>query len=62
MSVRIGGLDAEVFYAGAASGQVAGVLQVNARVLADVTPVNFVPVLLTIGAFQSHPGITLAIQ
>ncbi len=64
LSVRlsIGGLDAEVLYAGAASGLVAGLLQVNARVPEAVTPGDAVPLVLRIGAISSPPGVTLAVR
>jgi uncharacterized protein (TIGR03437 family) len=62
VAVRIGGLAAEVLYAGAAPGLVAGVLQINARVPAGVAAGAGVPVTLTIGNATSPSGVTLAIQ
>ena len=62
VSVRIGGLEAEVLYAGGAPGLVAGVLQVNVRVPHGVTPGNAVPVLLTVGNAPSQPAVTLAVK
>jgi len=61
VSVRIGGLAAEVLYAGAAPGLVAGVLQVNARVPAAVASGN-VPVVVTVGSASSQPDLTVAVQ
>ena len=62
VSVRIGGLEAEMFYAGGAPGLVAGLLQVNARVPEGVSPGNSVPVVLRVGVTESQPGVTVAIQ
>ena len=55
VSLRIGGLTAEVLYAGAAPG-FAGLLQVNARVPNDVAAMGDVEVLLTIGSSTSQSG------
>lgn len=60
--VRIGGIDAQVLYAGAAPGLVAGVLQVNARIPDTVTPGAAVPLLLTVGTVASRPDVTIAIR
>ena len=49
-------------YAGAAPGQVAGILQVNVRVPADVPKGTSVPVSITVGAATSQAGVTLAIH
>jgi uncharacterized protein (TIGR03437 family) len=62
VSVRIGGIDAEIIYAGAAPQEVAGVLQVNARVPNGVVSGNAVPIWLNVGNAVSQPGMTLAIQ
>ena len=62
VSVTIGGVQAEILYAGAAPGLVAGMLQINARIPAAIQPGNGVPVLLTIGSASSRPGVTLAVH
>jgi len=62
VSVQIGGLDAEILYAGAAPGIIAGVLQVNVRVPAGVRPGYSVPVVLTVGTASSAPGVTMAVR
>jgi uncharacterized protein (TIGR03437 family) len=62
VSVKIGGIEAEVLYAGAAPGQVVGLLQVNARVPAGAPSGNTVPVVLTVGAASSQPGVTMAVK
>ena len=61
LSVRIGGVNAEILYAGAAPGLVAGVIQVNARV-PDGVPSGDVPVLVTVGSASSHPELTVAVR
>src|SRR5260370_8733750 len=60
VSVKIGGLDAEVLYAGAAPTLVSGVLQVNVRVPAGA-PSGNVPVVITMGATISQAGVTFAL-
>ncbi len=60
--VRIGGIDCEILYAGAAPSLVAGVMQVNARVPNEVATGPAVPVVLSVGSFDSRSGVTLAVQ
>lgn len=62
VSVRIGGIEATVLYAGAAPGLVAGVMQVNVVVPEGVTPSDTVPVILKVGDRISQPGITVAVR
>ena len=62
VTVRIGGLDAAVLYAGAAPGMVSGVLQVNTRVPPTVTSGFNVPLTLLVGDAASPDGPTLAVQ
>jgi uncharacterized protein (TIGR03437 family) len=62
VSVKIGGLDAEVLYAGCAPGLVVGLLQVNVRVPPTVASGSAVPVLLTMGGASSQAGVTMAVQ
>jgi len=59
--VFIGGQQAFVPYAGAAPGQVAGALQVDAQIPAGTAAGNQ-PVVLTIGGSSSQPGLTVAVQ
>jgi uncharacterized protein (TIGR03437 family) len=61
VSVTIGGLQAEVLYAGAAPGMVAGVFQINARV-PDTAPVGELDVMVTVGAARSQSGLTVAVR
>lgn len=62
MTVTIGDIGAQVLYAGAAPGLVAGALQVNALIPAGVVVGPRVSVLLTIGNISSQAGVTVAIQ
>jgi uncharacterized protein (TIGR03437 family) len=60
VGVRIGGRVADVTYAGAAPGLVAGMLQVNARVPADTPTGSMVPVQILIGNATSQANVFLA--
>jgi len=62
VSVRVGGLEAQVLYAGGAPGLVAGVMQVNVRIPEAVLPGSAVPILLQVGGFSSPSGVTVAVQ
>jgi uncharacterized protein (TIGR03437 family) len=62
VSVKVGGVEAEVLYAGSAPGMVVGLLQVNLRVPPGVASGNAVPVVLTIGSASSPPGVTMAVK
>jgi uncharacterized protein (TIGR03437 family) len=62
VTVKIGGLDADVAYAGAAPLEPAGVLQVNAKVPGGVPRGTSVPVTITVGSASSQAGVTVAIK
>ena len=57
MNVTIGGVEAEVVYAGGAPGLLAGVVQVNARVPIGITPGDAVEVKFVVGP-RVVPGQT----
>ncbi len=59
-SVTIGGINAEVLYAGAAPGMI-GVMQVNARIPLNVVPGNAISIFLTVGS-TSQQGVTIAVN
>lgn len=61
VEVLIGGKRAEVLYAGAAPGQVAGLFQVNARIPADVEA-GEAAVQVKVGNAASQPGITVVVR
>jgi uncharacterized protein (TIGR03437 family) len=58
----IAGFAAEVQYAGAAPGLIAGVIQVNVLIPAEAPSGEAVPITLTIGQRESGSGVTLAIK
>jgi uncharacterized protein (TIGR03437 family) len=60
VAVTIGGVSAEVRYAGGAPGQIAGVMQVNVVVPAGLA--GTVPVVLTVGAVASQTGVTVVVR
>ena len=62
VSVRIGGIDAEILYAGAAPNFVAGVLLATCRIPMTVTSGQAVPVVLKVRTASSQPGVTMAIR
>lgn len=62
VSVQIGGLSAQVIYAGAAPGLIAGVLQVNCTIPQDIAAGEAVPVNLFVGASSSPAGVTIAVR
>ncbi len=61
VSVLIDGKPAEVQYAGAAPGAVAGLFQVNVRIPADAAP-GGAPLEIHVGAAVSQPGMTVAVK
>jgi uncharacterized protein (TIGR03437 family) len=60
--VTIGGIDAQVMYAGSAPEAVSGLFQVNAMVPQSAQAGPAVPLVLKIGDSQSSSGVTIAIQ
>ena len=62
IQVTIGGLPATVTYQGAAPGLVAGLVQVNVEVPADVTPGPAVPVSVVVGSSPAENVVTMAVQ
>ncbi|HEX2724357.1 MAG TPA: hypothetical protein VHN20_00905, partial [Beijerinckiaceae bacterium] len=60
--VRIGGEEAEVLYAGTAPGLPAGVVQINARVPAGISPGGAVPVWFAVDGRPSRVDVTLAVR
>lgn len=62
VTVDIGGLPATVEYAGAAPGNIPGLLQINARISNDVQPGNALPVHVKIGGASSQDGVTVAVR
>ena len=61
VTVRIGNLNAQILYAGAAPGLVEGVVQINARVPEAIIPGPQTALSFTAGAKRS-PAVTLAVE
>jgi uncharacterized protein (TIGR03437 family) len=61
-NVTIGGVDAQVLYAGSAPGEVEGVVQINAMIPSTATPSAATPILVTIGGVLSQSGVTISVQ
>jgi uncharacterized protein (TIGR03437 family) len=61
VTVAVGGVNAQVLYAGSAPGEVEGVVQVNVVVPANVTPGAALPLLVTVGGVLSQAGVTVAV-
>lgn len=61
VSATIGGLPAQVLYAGVAPGEPDGVIQINVQVPAGLTP-GPAGILVTIGNASSQPGVTLSVS
>lgn len=61
VTVRIGGKDAEVLYAGAAPGLVAGVFQINVKVPEGLTA-GPQPVVVQVGTASSSPDVTVSVM
>ena len=59
---RIGKLPAQVEYAGSAPGLVNGALQINIRLPKELIGGPAIPVQISVGAYTSPPGTTLAVQ
>jgi uncharacterized protein (TIGR03437 family) len=57
----IDGRPAEIQHAGAAPGQVAGLLQINLRVPLEASTGD-VPVLIQVGAAKSQPNLTISVK
>jgi trimeric autotransporter adhesin len=57
----VGGIVADVMYAGAAPGMVAGVMQVNVRI-PKAAASGAVPLVLTVGGTATQSGVTLAVR
>jgi uncharacterized protein (TIGR03437 family) len=63
VTVTIGGVAAATIeYAGGAPGAVAGLTQIDALVPSSVTPGSALPLVVGIGAAQSQPGLTIAVE
>jgi uncharacterized protein (TIGR03437 family) len=62
VQVLIGGVQVPIDYAGAAPGEVAGLMQVNVSIPLDAPAGPAVPISLQIGDIVSPPGATIAVR
>jgi uncharacterized protein (TIGR03437 family) len=62
VTVRIGGQNAEVLYAGSAPGLVAGAMQINARIPSNSIIGGNVPVQVQVGNSTSQSNVTISVQ
>jgi uncharacterized protein (TIGR03437 family) len=62
LEVLVGGVPAQVTYAGAAPGAVAGVLQVNLRIPDGAPSGSAIPIVLRVGGVLSRFDATIAVQ
>lgn len=62
VSVQIGGIDAQVMYAGSAPEEISGLVQVNAVVPLNTAVGPSVPVILRIGTALIQSNVTIAVE
>ena len=62
VSATVGGVPADVDYAGSAPGMVAGIAQVNVRIPANAQSGSSIPIVISMEASSTQSGVTLAIQ
>lgn len=61
VSVTIGGITADVLYAGTAPQNVAGFFQMNVKV-PENAPSGALEVIVTVGGVRSQTGLTVAVR
>jgi uncharacterized protein (TIGR03437 family) len=61
-ALTIGGVNAVVSYAGAAPGEINGLVQMNASIPQSVAPDSAVPITIKIGNTVSPNGTIIAVQ
>ncbi len=62
VAARIGGVEAEVLYAGASGDRIPGLLQINVRVPQEAATGGAVPVDLKVGERSAQAGVTIAVK
>jgi uncharacterized protein (TIGR03437 family) len=62
VTATVGGVPAQVLYAGTSPGIVNGVMQVNVLIPVGAPSGNAVPIVITVGTASTQSGVTLAIQ
>jgi uncharacterized protein (TIGR03437 family) len=61
VTATVGGIPAQVQYAGSAPGEVYGVMQVNVQIPANA-PAGNLPIVITVGTTNTQIGVTMAVQ
>ena len=61
VTLKIGGNPCEILFAAGAPGLI-GIMQINARVPDGFVPTGVLPVMLTVGADSSQPGMTIMVK
>ena len=62
ITVQAGGIDAEILYAGAAPGMIAGIMQLNFRVPESISASAAVSVVINAGPYSSQKNVTMAVK
>ena len=62
VTATVGGIGAQVMYAGVAPGIVVGVVQVDVVIPSNVTPGNAAPVTISVGGIAGQAGVTVAVK
>jgi uncharacterized protein (TIGR03437 family) len=62
VGATIGGLDAEVTFAGLAPGYTPGLQQINIRIPEGCPTGAAVPIRLQLGGYSTQPGTTIAVE
>ena len=62
VTAAVGGIAAQVTYAGSAPGLVSGLMQVNVVIPTDAPIGGAVPIVVTVGSASTQAGVTLAIR
>ncbi len=61
VSVTMAGMPANILFVGEAPGFV-GLLQINAQVPSGFVPTGDLPIMLSVGGYQSPAGVTVAVE
>src|SRR5262249_34924945 len=61
-TATVGGVQADVIYAGSAATLISGVMQVNLTIPPTAPTGSTVPIVITVGTAQSQTGVTVAVQ
>jgi len=62
VTATVGGVDAQVLYAGSAAGLISGVMQVNLMIPGNATVGGAVPLQISVGGVPTQAGVTIAVQ